>query len=316
MAQPSQTAQCNQLGPLDMTPRLTERICPNLRVFIAMGSALLGGLAGACSSGEAGLVLGSPQPQVQGGSVGAGGTTVAGETGGGGTLVLGGEPGVGGAGEPEDPAWIQEACSPPLSFENRDTTAQGQLFTDAIPNPSEPLRAASHAACRLLYRDASEVKPVARLSLIVEDYDGIASTQGTTLRLSTRYLKTASERGLDLRQEITGILHFGTSLAFQNSGSDADAAPPGWLLVGIADYVRLESGYIERSERAMGGSYDGSGSRTTAFFLDYLSTKEPTFVMQVNQRLAPTSPAWSNDVFQMLLGSDVDTLWAAYQASL
>lgn len=236
------------------------------------------------------------------------------------TATVGGEPGVGGAagsaGDPSDPTWVQEACTPALSFENRDTTAQGQLFTDAVPDPSEPVWAASHAACRLLYRSASEVKSVTQLSLIVEDYDGVASTQGTTLRLSTRYLKGQADRGVDLRQEITGILHFGTSLVFQNSGSDADTATPTWLIVGIADYVRLEAGYIDRSERARGGSYDGSGSRTTAFFLDHLVAKSPTFVVQVNQRLAPAAPAWSNDVFQTLLGSDIDTLWADYQATL
>jgi hypothetical protein len=315
MAQPARTAQGNQLGSKYVTPWFTGLIRPNLLAFFVVGGALLAGGAGACSSGESGLVLGSPQ--VQGASAGAGGTALGvGADAGGGETLVGGEPGVGGAGEPNDPAWIQEACSPPISFENRDATAQGQLFTDAVPNPSEPLLAAAHAACRLLYRSPSEVQQVARLSLIVEDYDGIASTQGTTLRLSTRYLKTISDRGVDLRQEITGILHFNTSLVFQNTGSDADASPPGWLIVGIADYVRLESGYIDRSARARGGSYDGGSSQTTAFFLDYLVTKEPTFVMQVNQRLAATSPAWNNDVFEALLGSNVDTLWAAYQATL
>lgn len=297
------------------TPLSTGLITPQLRAFFVLGAATVASVAGACSAGESGLVLGSPQSQVQGGGAGSG--SVLPDGGRGEATTLGGEPAVGGStGEPNDSTWIQEACTPTLSFENRDTTPQGQLFTDAVPNPSEPLWAASHAACRLLYRSASEVKQVAKLSLIVEDYDGIASTQGSTLRLSTRYLKDQADRGVDLRHEITGILHFGTSLVFQNSGSDADAAPPRWLFVGIADYVRLASGYIDRSERAQGGSYDGGSSQTTAFFLDYLVTKDPTFVMQVNQRLAPTSPAWSNDLFETLLGSDVDALWAEYQATL
>jgi hypothetical protein len=317
MAQPGRTAQGNRLGPKFLNLPSTGAIHPKLRRFFVVGVAVLAGVAGACSSGESGLVLGNPQPQIQAGSGGAGSAAVGAEGGTGETLVLGGEPAVGGsAGEASDPGWIQQVCTPTLSFENRDTTAQGQLFTDAVPDPSEPVWAASHAACRLLYRSASEVKPVAKLSLIVEDYDGIASTQGTTLHLSTRYLKTIADRGVDLRLEITGILHFGTSLVFQSSGSDADSAPPHWLIVGIADYVRLESGYIDRGERAKGGSYDGSGSQTTAFFLDYLVTKNPTFVMQVNQRLAPTSPVWSNDVFTTLLGSDVDALWTSYQATL
>jgi hypothetical protein len=300
----------------------------NLRAFLAMGAAILASGASACSAGESGLVLGKPLPQGHAGTGGQtngaaalGGDAGTGETSVGGEPGSSGSPGDAGAGtgggtqQPPDPTWIQEACTPTLAFENRDTTAQGQLFTDAVPDPSMPVWAAAHAACRLLYRSASEVKPVSKLTLIVEDYDGVASTAGTTLRLSTRYLQSQADRGVDLRLEITGILHFSTSLVYQNSGSEADAAPPHWLLVGIADYVRLESGYINPQERSKGGSYDGSGSRTTAFFLDYLTTRNPTVVMQLNQRLSPTSPAWSNDVFQTLLGSDVDGLWEAYQAS-
>jgi hypothetical protein len=287
--------------------------------------ALSASLGAACSAGESGLVLGSPLPQSQGGTATAGGDgsgdaggdrglSAGGEAGGGATAS---ETGSGGATpETDDPQWVTDACTPVVAFENRDATAQGRLFTDAIPDPRVPVWAAAHAACRLLYRNAGEVKPVSNVSLVVEDYDGVASTTGTSLRLSTRYLKTQADRGVDLSAEITGILHFGTSLIYQNSGSDADPAPPTWLVVGVADYVRLESGYIDRQERAKGGSFDGSGSRTTAFFLDYLVTKNPTVVMQLNQRLAPASPAWTNDVFESLLGSDVDTLWASYQATL
>lgn len=304
----------------------------NLRVFLVLGGAISAAAGGACSAGESGLVLGRPLPQVHAGTGGQGNGTAAlgGDAGRGEPSVVGGEPGISGspgdagagAGmggsttQPPDPTWIQEACTPTLAFENRDTTAQGQLFTDAVPDPSMPVWAAAHAACRLLYRNAGEVKPVSKLTLIVEDYDGIASSSGTTLRISTRYLQSQAERGVDLRQEITGILHFSTSLVYQNSGSSADAAPPQWLMVGIADYVRLASGYIDPKERSKGGSYDGSGSQTTAFFLDYLVTRNATVVMQLNQRLAPTSPAWTNDVFQTLLGSDVDSLWTAYQATL
>ena len=311
------------MGLMDQSHLLRRLICPILRAFFVTAGPLALTFAGGCSAGESGLVLGKPQPQLQGGNGGT--AAISGDAGSGQPLEVGGEPGAAGAGTEggagsgsvlPDPTWIQEACTPTLAFENRDTTAQGQLFTDAVPDPSQPVWAAAHAACRLLYRNAGEVKPISKITLIVEDSDGIASTAGTTLRLSTRYLKSLADRGVDLRLEVTGVLHFATSLVYQNSGSSADPAPPGWLAVGIADYVRLESGYIDRQERAKGGSYDGASSQTTAFFLDYLTAQNPTVVMQLNQGLAPTSPVWTNDVFQTLLGSDVDTLWASYQATL
>jgi hypothetical protein len=288
-------------------------------VAVGAAAALL---FGGCSSGDAGLVLGRPSAQVEGGSAGASATATAGggdAAGTGGTSGLAGaapEAGAAGAGAPpSDPPWIQDACTPIVKLENRDTTSQGQLFTDAVPDPSEVVWAASHAACRLLFRSASEVKPVTEVSLVVEDYAGIAGTAGNTLRLSTRYLKSRADQGADLRTEIVGILHFATSLVYQNQGADMDPAPPGWLIVGIADCVRLESGYIDRNQRSKGGSYDGS-SQQTAFFLDYLATKNPNIVYHLNQRLASTSPRWTNDVFVTLTGNDLNTLWAEYQATL
>ena len=92
-------------------------------------------------------------------------------------------------------------------------------------------------------------------------------------------------------------------------------APPGWLIVGIEDFVRTESGYIDRATRGAGGSYDAS-SQTTAFFLDYLATKDADVAYKLNRELSATSPVWTNDVFVELFGSDVDTLWADYQSTL
>ncbi len=80
--------------------------------------------------------------------------------------------------------------------------------------------------------------------------------------------------------------------------------------------MRLEAGYLDRRDRVKGGSYDASGSQTTAFFLDYLATKDPNIVYELNQRLRPTAAVWTSDVFITLLGGDVDTLWASYQATL
>jgi Peptidase of plants and bacteria len=302
-------------------PLSTGAIRQILLAFLVMGSAGAGGLSEGCSSGERGLVLGDLLFQ-QGGtgvSAGTGGTEAGGtEAGGSSPLVVGGDAGSAGeAGTGSSvPPWVIDACSPTLSFINKDTTAQGQLFTDAVPSPSKALWEAAHDACRLLFHEASEVKPVPKISLVVEDTDGVAYSSGGTIHLSTRYLKAQADRGTDLAQEIAGILHFSTSVIYQNGGSDADSAPPSWLVVGIADYVRLESGYIDRAERARGGAYDGGSSQTTAFFLDYLSTKNPDLVYELNQQLAPSAPVWSNDVFVTLLGSDVDTLWARYQATL
>ncbi|HVY32144.1 MAG TPA: basic secretory protein-like protein [Polyangiaceae bacterium] len=294
-------------------------------------ATLLAGASGGCSSGESGLVLGRPLQDGRGGlsGAGAGGGSVAS---GGTVAALGGEPGAPDAGAPSalpeaggaggdtgdttDPPWVGERCTPTVEYSVHDTTPQGDLFKNAIPMPARVLWQAAHAACRLLYRDGSEVPDITTITLIVEDAPGIASTSGTTIKLSTPYLKQQSDAGVDLTQEITGILHFATSLVYQNHGSSGDSGAPSWLVVGISDYVRLESGYIDRATRMKGGTYNGGSSQSTAFFLDYLATKDADIVYELNRELSPTSPAWSNDVFVKLLGSDVDTLWTEYQSTL
>lgn len=293
--------------------------------FSLLGACALSLLA-SCSGGESGLVLGRPLPTAPVGGSSSGATggappAVAGEPGqpdagaGTGSVIPEGGTGAGGAPDVADPPWIGERCTPTVEFSNHDTTSQGQLFKDAIPEPGYTLWQATHAACRQLFRDGAEVKDVKTITLIVENAAGIASTSGTTIKLSTPYLKQKADAGADLTQEITGILHFATSLIYQNGGSSLDSAPPRWLIVGIADFVRLESGYIDRATRGAGGSYDAS-SQTTAFFLDYLATKDADVAYKLNRELSATSPVWTNDVFVELFGSDVDTLWADYQSTL
>jgi hypothetical protein len=290
----------------------------------------------ACSNGTRGLVLGRPT-EVRSGDAGAQGTLgggggsdngSSGDRGGSGSGgsalpsvaggISGSGPDMGMAGAPpseNDPPWVAEKCKPIINFVDDDPTNQDQVFKDAVPDPPVPIWAATRAACRMLFRDGSEVKSVPEVTLILEDSPDAAGATGTELHLSTRYLKMQADSGVDMRFEITGVLHFLIALVYENDGADADGAPPRWLLVGIADYVRLESGYIDRSARAKGGAYDDD-SKTTAFFIEYLARSNPDIVYRLNQRLSPGSAPWTDDVFIELMGSDLGTLWADYQGTL
>lgn len=145
---------------------------------------------------------------------------------------------------------------------------------------------------------------------MVGEYDGVASTVGTAMRLSTVYLQSASDRGVELGPEIAGILHFTTSLVYQN---DAGSTAPVWLVTGIADFVRLQAQLVERVQATKGGNYDDS-SKSAARLFEYLTSQNPDFVYRLNQRLE--TGAWSDEVFVELTGSDLATLWANYQATL
>lgn len=287
--------------------------------------------ASACSAGETGLVLGRPLPQSVAGSggvttasggaaasTGPGGTSATAGSGGqpaaagasAGTSSMAGDAGAAGAGD--EPAWIEERCTPSVDFSNNDPTSKGQLFTAAAPNPQELVVIASHAACRALYRAAEEVPTVTRVGLVVEDYAGVAGTIGAEMRLSTRHLASFSEPGVSVAVEIRGILHFTTSLVYQHLGS---GTAPVWLVTGIADFVRLQAHLVDRPAATKGGNYDDN-SKTTARFLEYLRSRNPDIVYRLNQRLTVEAGPWTDDAFVELTGSDLSALWSDYQATL
>lgn len=300
--------------------------------FLLLAGLVLGAIEPACSEGESGLVLGRPLPSASGASSvlpssgGAGGELPSGGAGmlpsgggagdaqaggsdGGGQQPAAGEAGAGGMEDPGDPAWIEELCTPVVTFENRAPTEQAQVFTDAVPQPSPLVQTAAHAACRSLFRSASEVKAVSGISLVVEDFAGAAEMSGSSIRISSSHLKSQSDDGRSVHDETLGLLHFTTSLVYQNY------AGPVWLVTGIADFVRLSAGLIDPAARMKGGTHDES-SKTTAFFLEYLHGRDPEIVYRLNQRLADSQPAWSDDAFVELTGSDLATLWSDYQATL
>lgn len=324
MTEPERTAQSFRVVTVPYPPAPCRRKQMISVRFLLLSGLMLGALEPACSQGESGLVLGRPLPSASGaGSVlpssggdgqlpsgGAGaGDAQAGGSDGGGQQPAAGEAGAGDLEGPGDPAWIEELCTPVVTFENRAPTEQAQVFADAVPEPSPLVQTAAHAACRSLFRNASEVKAVSSISLVVEDFAGAAEMSGSSIRISSSHLKSQSDDGRSVRDETLGLLHFTTSLVYQNY------AGPVWLVTGIADFVRLSAGLIDPAARMKGGTYDES-SKATAFFLEYLQGRDPEIVYRLNQRLADTQPAWSDDAFVELTGSDLATLWSDYQASL
>src|SRR5262249_7286397 len=88
---------------------------------------------------------------------------------------------------------------------------------------------------------------------------------------------------------------------------------PGWLIEGMADFVRFRAGLIPLSNRGKGGHYDDA-YQTTAFFLAWIDDAHPDFGYQMNQSMTDDDKkGWTLDVFKQLAGKDVDTLWSDYQ---
>ncbi|CAL4917298.1 unnamed protein product [Urochloa decumbens] len=137
-------------------------------------------------------------------------------------------------------------------------------------------------------RSAATRKPVDKVTLVVEDIDGVAFTSANGIDLSARYVGGYSAG--DVKKEVTGVLYHETTHVWQ---WDGQGRANGGLIEGIADYVRLKG-------------YD-----VTARFLDYCDSLKPGFVAQLNAKM---KDGYSDDFFAQILGKNVQQLWKDYKA--
>jgi hypothetical protein len=296
---------------------------------------LLSGLLAlaACGRGTSGWVLSENAPAASGeagtesGNAGEGGS--AGQAGDAteGGLDTGGTSGsVGGTGGSAPalagarcPARFAGQCSPSVALDNKDAAGSGKLFTAAFGDPSTVLTCVMRDVCDMLYRKASEIKNVTKVSLIVEDFDGVSEASSPApgeglIRISSRHLQQVSDAHGDVSLELSNIFYYHATNIYQFDGGDGSANS--WLVSGVANYVRHVAGYLTDDQRRAGGAYN-DGGLSTAFFFVWLDQKYPDFVYELNMSLAPSaSLPWTTKAFQDITAQSVDMLWASYQATL
>ncbi len=293
-------------------------------------AGLAGGLAlAACGKGSTGWVL-SEDAVRDGGAGGQADESPAGAAGEGGARNLGGtgagEAGQGTAGEPQVlppsdrcPTRFATVCSPTVVVDNRDEAGSGKLFTTAIEDPSTTLSCITRDACDILYRKATEIRNVTKITVIIEDFAGVSETYGSasgeaTIHMSSRYLQQVADAHGDVGTEVRSIFYYHATNIYQFD--DGNGAANSWLVQGVADYVRHVAGYLPDNLRHAGGAYNDGGA-TTGFFLAWLDTKYPDFVYELNLSLDPSdSITWTTQSFADITGQSVDLLWANYQATL
>jgi hypothetical protein len=149
-------------------------------------------------------------------------------------------------------------------------------------------------------------EPPTRISMVFKkDYKGVAAAGGGRITGSVDYFKS--------RPDDVGAMVHETAHCVQNYRG---RRLPGWLVEGIADYVRFwkyEPGKAGRlaPERA---KYDAS-YRTTAAFLAYVSEKyDPHAVNKLNAALRENK--YDVAIWKELTGKDVETLNQEWRQSL
>ncbi|XP_021816044.1 uncharacterized protein LOC110758479 [Prunus avium] len=153
---------------------------------------------------------------------------------------------------------------------------------------------------------AADRKSVDKVSLIVENMDGVAFASNNEIHVSAGYIAGYSG---DVKKEITGVLYHESTHVWQWNGN---GQAPGGLIEGIADYVRLKAGFVPGHwvQPGQGNKWD-QGYDVTARFLDYLNGLRNGFVAELNKKLRS---GYSPNYFVDLLGKNVDQLWTEYKA--
>ncbi|KAK3420506.1 hypothetical protein EUGRSUZ_G01335 [Eucalyptus grandis] len=188
-------------------------------------------------------------------------------------------------------------------------TTGGVRFSSeiGIPYSRRTLSAATRFIWMVFHQKApGDRKSVEKVSLFIETMDGVAYESNDEIHVSATYLGGFSG---DVKREFTGVLYHEMAHVWQ---WDGDGQAPGGLIEGIADFVRLRSGYVPGHWVGPGqGDRWDQGYDVTARFLDYCNGLRNGFVAELNKKMRT---GYSDNYFVDLLDKSVDQLWKDYKA--
>jgi hypothetical protein len=151
------------------------------------------------------------------------------------------------------------------------------------------------------FTPATEVKVV-----FSRERKGVAGTAGNTITISANHVKQHPEDFGMVVHELTHVLQ-----------RYPHAPNTGWLVEGIADYVRFyryePKTPLPRIDPSRASYRDGY--KTAARFLAWIERRHrKTIVVDLNAILR--KGAYEPEVFKELTGKDLDQLWAEFRQSL
>jgi Peptidase of plants and bacteria len=149
-------------------------------------------------------------------------------------------------------------------------------------------------------------KPTTQITMILKgDYRGVAEASGTRIKGSVKFFKGHPN---DLGAMIHETCH--VVQRYRGRGN------PGWLVEGVADYVRFfvfepgKAGRVDPDEAHYNGSY-----RTTAAFLAFVAEKyDKGLVLKLNKLMREGK--YKEEVFKDLTGKTVQELDEDWRTSL
>ncbi|KAL1997411.1 hypothetical protein VTN49DRAFT_851 [Thermomyces lanuginosus] len=220
---------------------------------------------------------------------------------------------------------------PKLRLEIRDLRHPGAgAFLRLLPDVEQVFNNALSFIVASLYTPSASVPglhftpslpPTRSVTLILHDFNGVAYTNGTELdndhkeiHFSLSYIDRTARTHPAPAEELKGVITHELVHCYQHTGSPR---PPGGLIEGIADFVRLRAGLAARHWKRPATSGQradkwDAGYQNTAYFLEWIE----------NVRIGEGANGLLNDTLRRkgytdgfwreLFGVSVGQLWNEY----
>lgn len=214
---------------------------------------------------------------------------------------------------------------PTVKFESLDPDTEGStIYHQLVQNPDEYVKYHTQKVAEILYYTAKDtMTDVQEIDYTLKNYEGVSAKGGSSPNInivySTQHIeKSAKESLYKLDFETRGVLYHELTHGYQfepkgigNYGNNKTF----WACIeGIADAVRAEAGLFDISTRKPGGNWM-DGYRTTGFFIQWLTTKDPDAIRKFHLTVKDLE-VWSFDeAIKSVFGPDasIEGMWDEYQ---
>jgi hypothetical protein len=232
------------------------------------------------------------------------------------------EPGDDGLGIHSCQPAFQNACMPNIVFRNEESSGRGRMFNEVIPDPVATMKDVACTVCSILFRSPSEIPQNRRhttIELILRDNENLADAGGNRIRFDVKHIARYQGNRAAALTEFMGVLVHETTHLYQHYGN-------GGLGEGMADFVRIRTGFYEPGRRRPGGNWTDPYT-TSGFFYSWLAgpslyhddARNPHNFdtgYLINKTIGERGPSAIPGLFLDTFGTDVDSLWDEYQSAI
>jgi hypothetical protein len=182
---------------------------------------------------------------------------------------------------------------PAIDVVDKDKVSEGVLiFHRLVPNPDSLFRSCIIEVCKVLYKDKAEVPVKTAFKFNLRNSQGVAATGGNLtgidMFMNTNYIADFYNRhnksDEETLSEITGIIIHELTHAYQYSpkgdGGYVNNSEHFSCIEGIADVIRLKTGYVSSEFKRPGGHWN-DGYKVTAFFIDWITSLDEDFIYKI-----------------------------------